>query len=311
MSNSNVKILVTGGTGFLGRHVIGELVRREVGAVYSIGSRHGDLREKARADELLHGKDIVVHLASDVGGIGYNQDNPGSLFYNNMLMGMNVIDACAKNKVKKLVLVGTVCSYPKFTPVPFKEENLWNGYPEETNAPYGLAKRELFTMAQAYQKQYKLNTVCLLMVNLYGPGDNFDPERSHVIPALIRKFVEAKEKNKNSVVLWGSGAASREFLYVKDAAQAIVLATSKITSCGPMNVGSGEEVTIHSLAYKITKLVSYKGRIVWDIHKPDGQPRRCLDVSKIALTVGWHASTLLDDGLEKTIQWYQGKLKGA
>ena len=253
--------------------------------------------------------DIVIHLAAKVGGIGLNQQIPGQLFYDNLIMGIQLMESARLAKVKKFVAIGTVCAYPKFTPVPFKEEDLWNGYPEETNSAYGLAKKMLLVQAQAYRQQYGFNAIYLLPVNLYGPGDNFDPSSSHVIPALIKKAVEAKRNNEPSINVWGTGNASREFLYVEDAAKAIVLATLKYNQPEPINIGSGIEITIKDLVATINKLVGFTGQIIWDKSKPDGQPRRCLDTSKALKEFGFKAETDLKSGLQKTIDGYLSSLK--
>jgi GDP-L-fucose synthase len=248
--------------------------------------------------------DIIIHLAASVGGIGANQKNPGKYFYENLIMGIQLMEQARVFKVEKFVAIGTICSYPKFTPVPFKEEDLWNGYPEETNAPYGLAKKMMLVQSQAYREQYGFNSIFLLPVNLYGPGDNFDLETSHVIPALIRKCIEAKVKGKDSVSLWGTGNVTREFIFVEDAAEAIVSAAACYNLSDPVNIGSGEEISIKILANKIKTMTGYKGDLVWDSSRPDGQPRRRLDVQKAKELFGFEAKTNLTEGLEKTIKWY-------
>jgi GDP-L-fucose synthase len=299
-------ILVTGGVGFLGNHVVKELKDRGVPTkkIRIPKFENYDLRKVEDCHRVLKGIDIVIHLAANVGGIGYNQEKPGELFYDNAIMGINMIEEARRKNVEKFVQVGTICAYPKFTPVPFKEENLWDGYPEETNAPYGLAKKILLVMAQAYRAQYGMNIIYLLPVNLYGPGDNFDPKSSHVIPALIKKFVEAKDKDNNEVVVWGTGKPTREFLYVEDAAKGIVLATMKYDKADPVNLGSGKEISIKELALLIKEKVRYRGKIVWDKLKPDGQPRRMLDTSRARREFGFVAGTNFEDGLQKTINWY-------
>lgn len=296
--DKNLKILLTGATGFLGPKVLHELERVGFKHIFPIGSEL-DLRLKKNCKKAVKGMDIVIHLAADVGGIGYNKKYPGQLFYNNAIMGIQLIEEARKAQVKKFVCVGTVCAYPKFAPVPFEEEDLWNGYPEETNAPYGLAKKILMVQLQAYRQQYGFNGINPILVNLYGEGDNFDPEDSHVIPALIRKFTEAKDK----VVIWGTGNASREFLYVGDAAKAIVLATLKHNDSNPINIGSAFEIKIKDLVKMIAKLTKFKGKIVWDKTKPDGQPRRKLDISK-AKKFGFVSKVNFEKGLKKTIKWY-------
>jgi GDP-L-fucose synthase len=251
--------------------------------------------------------EVVIHLAAAVGGIGANRANPGRFFYDNAIMGIQLIEACRRHGVEKTVVLGTICAYPKFTPVPFREEELWNGYPEETNAPYGIAKKALLVQCQAYREQYGMNAIFLLPVNLYGPGDNFDLESSHVIPALIRKCVEAVEEGRDEIVLWGDGSATREFLYVEDAAEGIILATERYDEADPVNLGSGREISIRELAARIAGLTGFSGRIVWDTSQPNGQPRRCLDVSRAEREFGFRASTALDAGLRKTIEWYRSR----
>ena len=299
------KVLVTGGAGFLGSHVVSHLRKRRGNNIVVPRQKQVDLRILNNCLKITRKIDLVIHLAGNVGGIGYNQANPGTLFYDNLMMGVNLIEACRFNSVKKVVIVGTICSYPKYTPVPFKESDLWNGYPEETNAPYGVAKKALLVMAQAYKQQYGLNSVYLLPVNLYGPGDHFDPKVSHVIPALIKKFVEAKKTGEKQVTVWGTGKATREFFYVDDAARAIVLAAEKLNILEPVNIGAGFEISVKALANLIKNLVGYKGKIVWDTSKPDGQPRRMLDTSKARKLFGFQAKTGFEEGLTKTISWYK------
>lgn len=306
-------ILVTGGAGFLGSFLIDELVkehgvRREDITVPR--SKALDLRVWENCLSAVKGQDIVIHLAATVGGIGFNQENPGSLFYDNAIMGVQLMEAARREKVSKFVQLGTICAYPKFTPVPFREDELWNGYPEETNAPYGLAKKMLLVQAQSYRQQFGFNAIYLLPVNLYGPRDNFDPRSSHVIPALIKKFVEAKERNAKSVELWGTGTATREFLYVEDAAKGIALAAEKYEKAEPVNLGAGIEISIRDLADRIKESVGYGGTIIWDSSKPDGQPRRCLDVSRASDEFGFHARTDFMTGLRQTVDWYLEKHKG-
>ncbi|MBM3711887.1 MAG: GDP-L-fucose synthase, partial [Actinobacteria bacterium] len=270
-----------------------------------------DLRDldTIRRMYLQAGADIVIHLAAVVGGIGANRENPGSFFYDNLIMGIQLIEQARLNGIEKFVTLGTICAYPKFTPVPFKEENLWNGYPEETNAPYGLAKKMLLVQSQVYRQQYGFNSIFLLPVNLYGPGDNFNPKSSHVIPALIKKFYEAKLKNELEVIVWGTGKATREFLYVEDCAEAVVLAAELFNKPDPVNIGAGFEITIKDLAEKIKSLIGFKGKIIWDTTKPDGQPRRCLDTSRAQKEFGFKAKTTFDTGLKDTIEWYINSLK--
>ena len=301
------KILLTGGHGFVGTKVYQELLK--AGAqeknIFRPRSKELDLRVFADAKKAVAGQDLVIHLAANVGGIGYNREHPGALFYDNGIMGINLIEAARLAKVKKFVQVGTVCAYPKFPEhIPFKEEDLWKGYPEETNAPYGLAKLMLLQMLQAYRTEYGFNGIYLLPTNLYGPNDNFDPKSSHVIPALIKKFVEAVDRNDKEVVVWGTGKASREFLYVDDAARAIVLAAQKYDKAEPVNIGSNNEVKIKQLISMIGKITGFKGKIVWDKTKPDGQPRRKLDVSRAKKEFGFVSKVDFPTGLKKSIEWY-------
>jgi GDP-L-fucose synthase len=304
----NKKILVTGGAGFLGSHLVEKLINERHVSPENIRiprSKDMDLRIWENCVKAVKDIDIVIHLAARVGGIGYNMKYPATLFYDNAIMGIQLMEAARREGVEKFVAIGTICAYPKFTPVPFKEEDLWNGYPEETNAPYGLAKKMLLVQAQAYRKQYGFNAIYLLPVNLYGPRDNFDPESSHVIPAIIRKMFEAKLKGEREVILWGTGNVSREFLYVEDAAEGILLAAEKYNKPDPINLGTGKEITIKNLAYLIAELVDFHGKIIWDVTKPDGQPRRCLDVNKAEKEFGFKAKTDLKTGLMKTIEWYK------
>lgn len=303
----NKKILLTGGAGFAGRHVVAELLKRGANKkILTIPRRmEFDLRSRDVCIKLTNHADIVINLAGNVGGIGYNRENPGTLFYDNMMMGVNLIEAARLNKVKKFVQIGTICAYPKFTPVPFQEKELWNGYPEETNAPYGIAKKALLVMLQAYRAQYGFNGIYLLPVNMYGPGDNFDPKSSHVIAALIKKIYDAKKAGVTSLDVWGDGSATREFFYVEDAARAIVDATEYYEKQEPVNIGAGFEISIKDLVTKLTTLMEFKGEIVWDKTKPNGQPRRCLDTSLAEKEFGFKATTNFDVGLEKTVKWYE------
>ena len=304
----NKKILLTGGAGFLGSCIVENLVQKRGVAKSQIIiplSKEYDLRVWDNCRKVAENVDVIIHLAARVGGIGFNQKYPGTLFFDNIIMGTQLMEAARLSKVEKFVQVGTVCAYPKFTPAPFKEDDLWNGYPEETNAPYGIAKKALLVMAQAYRQQYGVNIIYLLPVNLYGPGDNFDLESSHVIPALIRKFVEAVEKGDKQVVVWGTGKASREFLYVKDAAEGIIAATEKYDKPAPVNLGTGKEVTIRQLVDLIAQETGFDGEIVWDTAKPDGQPRRCLDVTRAKAEFGFEAKTVLNTGLKATVNWYR------
>ncbi len=299
------RIVVTGGAGFLGRQVVAELRARGAKDILVPRAKDHDLRESKACRAVVRGADLVIHLAARVGGIGYNRAKPAELFHDNALMGLHLLDACRRGGVRKVVLIGTICAYPKFTPVPFREEDLWAGYPEETNAPYGLAKKMLLVAAQAYRQQYKLRSIYLLPVNLYGPHDNFDLESSHVIPAMIRKMLEAKDRRAASVTLWGTGKPSREFLYVEDAAEGIVSAAERYDGPEPVNLGTGREIVIRDLASLVAQLTGFKGDIVWDASQPDGQPRRSLEVSKARERFGFTAKTSLEEGLAKTITWWQ------
>jgi GDP-L-fucose synthase len=301
----NKRILVTGGAGFLGTHIVKLLKELDTAEIRIPRSSSHDLREKDVCIEVTKNIDIVIHLAANVGGIGYNQKNPATLFYDNLLMGVHLMEEARKNRVDKFVAIGTICAYPKFTPVPFKEEDLWNGYPEETNAPYGLAKKMLLVQAQAYRQQYDFNAVYLLPVNLYGPGDNFDPDSSHVIPALIKKFVDAKNNNESEVSVWGTGTPTREFLYVEDAARGVLLATENYNKSDPVNLGASFEISISDLAATVAKVVGFTGQIIFDSSKPDGQPRRKLDVSRAENEFGFTSEISFSDGLAQTVQWYR------
>lgn len=299
------RILVTGGAGFLGQHLVEQLKKEKPGEIFVPRSKDYDLREKSVVKKLVKNFDIVIHLAANVGGIGYNQEHPAELFYDNLLMGAHIIHEAYLAGAEKVVALGTICAYPKFTPVPFLEKDLWMGYPEETNAPYGLAKKMMLVQAQAYRQQYGFNTIFLLPTNLYGPHDNFKPESSHVMPALIKKFVDAKDQNHPEVVVWGTGSPTREFLYVEDAARAIVLATKFYNEEDPVNLGSSFEISIAELAHLIGDLVGYKGKIVFDTSKPDGQPRRKIDIQRAEEKFGFKSETTFKDGLKKTIDWYK------
>ena len=302
------RVLVTGGSGFLGSHLLERLAAQEPAEIIAPGVEDYDLTEVAAVRAMFreHRPDTVIHLAALVGGIGANRDNPGRFFYANIAMGIHMIEEARISGVDRYVQLGTICAYPKHTPVPFRETDLWNGYPEETNAPYGIAKKALLVQLQAYRAQYGFSGVYLLPVNLYGPHDNFDPATSHVIPALIRKMVEAREAGADEVVLWGTGAASREFLYVDDCARATLLAAERYDEADPVNVGTGEEITVWDLAVLIAGIVGFEGRLTTDPSKPDGQPRRCLDTSQAEERFGFRAEVSLREGLMRTVNWYLG-----
>lgn len=300
------RIMVTGGEGFLGRYVLAELQHQGAQHLFVPNHREYDLTQIVDVIRAYHDSqaDVVIHLAAKVGGIGINREKPGEFFYDNLTMGVHLMEQARLAGVEKFVSIGTVCAYPKFTPVPFKEDDLWSGYPEETNAPYGLAKKMLLVQGQAYRQQYGFNAIYLLPVNLYGPGDNFDPGSSHVIPALIKKCVDAIDRGDKEIVAWGTGRASREFLYVEDAARAIVMATAQYDQPEPVNLGSSMEITIRSLLELIADLTGFHGKIIWDTSKPDGQPRRSLDTSRARQAFGFQAQTDFREGLRKTIDWY-------
>jgi len=303
----NKRITVTGGKGFLGKHLVRKLKESGYTQIFSAGHSNYDLvmREDIRRMYEDSNPDIVIHLAAKVGGIGFNHENPATLFYENLMMGVQMLHEGCLREIEKFVAIGTICAYPKFTPVPFKEEDLWNGYPEETNAPYGLAKKMMLVQSQAYRRQYGFNSIFLLPVNLYGPGDNFDPQSSHVIPALIKKCVEANLNNEKEIIIWGTGEATREFFYVEDAADAITLATEKYNKSDPVNIGAGFEISIKELVGLIVELTGFEGRIIWDTSKPDGQPRRMLDTTKALKEFDFKAKTDFREGLKMTIEWYR------
>ena len=304
---SNKRVLVTGGSGFLGSFLVERLQRKGCGHIFIPASKDYNLVEMEEVEKVYRDAkpDIVIHLAARVGGIGANRAHPGEFFYDNLMMGVQMMDVGRKIGIEKFVAIGTICAYPKFTPVPFNEEDLWNGYPEETNAPYGLAKKMLLVQAQAYRQQYNFNVIYLLPVNLYGPRDNFDLETSHVIPAIIRKCIEAKTKDKREITVWGTGNPTREFLYVEDAAEGILLAAEKYDKFEPVNLGAGLEISISDLIMLIARFTEFSGKIVWDTSKPDGQPRRCLDTCRAEKEFGFKASTSLQEGLQKTIEWFK------
>lgn len=309
MNLQNKKIIVTGGAGFLGKNVVAKMKAAGVADanIFVPIFPDYDLRKMSDCERAVRGQDIVIHLAAKVGGIGLNREKPGELFYDNLIMGIQLMEAARLAGTEKFVAIGTICAYPKFTPVPFKEDDLWNGYPEETNAPYGLAKKMLLVQAQAYRAQYGFNAIYLLPVNLYGPGDNFDPRSSHVIPALVKKVADAIAAGQNYIEVWGTGKPTREFLYVEDAAEGIALAAEKYDKPEPVNLGSGVGISIKDLVETICRLMDYKGEIRWDAMKPDGQPRRMLDTSRAEKEFGFKAKTKFEEGLKKTIDWYVGE----
>jgi GDP-L-fucose synthase len=303
---ANKRIVITGGNGFLGKHLVALLKKKKPKEIIIPEFPDYDFRKIDDCKRLMKSKpDIVIHLAAKVGGIGLNREKPGELFYDNLIMGIQLMEMARLYNVKKFVAIGTICAYPKYTPVPFKEEDLWKGYPEETNAPYGLAKKMLLVQSQAYRQQYGFNSIFLLPVNLYGPGDNFDPKSSHVIPALIKKMVYAKKNKQKEIIVWGTGKASREFLYVEDCAKGILLAAEKYNDSAPVNLGAGFEITIKELAEKIKEKTGFNGMLRWDLTKPDGQPRRSLDTTKALKEFGFKAETGFDKGLDNTIEWYR------
>jgi GDP-L-fucose synthase len=330
----NKTVILTGGAGFLGQHIVAQLKQRGLSDDQIIIPRRADydLRQWDTIQQLFHDAErtrdhrlqtvddtpssavhrpssiVVIHLAANVGGIGYNREKPGELFYDNLMMGAQLMEAARQHGVEKFVAVGTICAYPKFTPVPFKEEDLWNGYPEETNAPYGLAKKMMLVQAQAYRQQYGFNAIYLLPVNLYGPGDNFDPASSHVIPALIKKFVDARRQGKTTVTAWGDGSPTREFLYAEDAAEGIVLATERYDGPEPINLGSAFEISIRDLVQIIARTTGFQGEVIWDTSKPNGQPRRKLDISRAANLFGFQAQTDFAAGLQQTVDWYRKQI---
>ena len=307
----DARIVVTGGSGFLGRHVMASLETRGYRDAVTFRSRDYDLTREADVGRMLADlrPDAIIHLAAAVGGIGANRRFPGTYYFKNLMMGSLLLEHARREGVSRFLSVGTICSYPKFTPVPFREDKLWDGYPEETNAPYGLAKKMLLVQSQAYRQEFGFDGVNVLVVNLYGPHDNFDPETSHVIPALIRKCLEAAEAGAPTIEVWGTGRATREFLYVEDAATGIVSALERLEGSEPVNLGAGFEISIKDLTEKIATLCGFRGKLVWDASKPDGQPRRCLDTSRAADLLDWRATTSLDEGLARTIAWYRASAR--
>jgi GDP-L-fucose synthase len=308
---ANKRICVTGGAGFLGTHLIANLRSKGAQDIFIPKFEDYDLVDRDAIARLLTDADpdVIIHLAAHVGGIGANREHPAEFFYDNLMMGVQLMHQAYERGVEKFVAIGTVCAYPKFTPVPFKEDDLWLGYPEETNAPYGLAKKMLLVQSQAYRAQYGYNSIFLLPVNLYGPGDNFDPRSSHVIPALIRKCVEAKENGADHIVVWGDGSPTREFIYAADAAEGIALATERYNESEPVNIGSGFEISIKDLAEKIARMTGFEGDLVWDTGNPNGQPRRALDISRATEKFGFAAKTDFDEGLQATIDWFLSNRK--
>ncbi len=308
----NQRVILTGGAGFLGSRIVEKLRDRGCGPIDVPRQAKRDLRVEANVEALYREvrPSLVIHAAGNVGGIGANRMQPATFFYDNLMMGALLMEHARRAGVEKFVVVGTICSYPKHTPVPFREDLLWDGYPEETNAPYGIAKKALLVQAQAYRQQHGFNAIYLLPVNLYGPGDNFDPERSHVIPALIRKCVEAQDAGESSITCWGDGSPTREFLYVDDCAEAIVMASEQYDGEDPVNIGTGREISIKELAELIVRLTGFEGEIRWDTSKPNGQPRRCLDTRRAKERFGFGADTSFEEGLERTIRWYRESLAG-
>ena len=307
MDWSKKAVLVTGGSGFLGSRVVSILKERGVKNIVVPISKEYDLRLKDNCNKVTKNIDIVFHLAAKVGGIGFNNKNPGELFYDNLIMGTNIMEESRQNNVEKVIALGTICSYPKFTPIPFSENSIWEGYPEETNAPYGLAKKMLLVQSDAYRKQYQFNSVVVFPTNLYGPNDNFDDDSSHVIPAIIKKIMLAKKAKKPSVSLWGDGTATRDFLYVDDAAEGIILTAEKYSESVPLNLGTGIEISIKELAEKLLKIINVDLEIIWETDKPNGQPRRCVDNQKAKNEIEFEPKISMDEGLKRTVEWYEAK----
>jgi GDP-L-fucose synthase len=307
MNWSEKTVLVTGGSGFLGSSVVSLLEKKGVKKIVVPTSKEYYLRLKEKCNKITKDIDIVFHLAAKVGGIGFNNENPGELFYDNLIMGANIMEESRQNNVEKVIALGTICSYPKFTPIPFSEDSIWEGYPEETNAPYGLAKKMLLVQSDAYRKQYQFNSVVVFPTNLYGPNDNFDDNSSHVIPAIIKKIVFAKKAKKSSVTLWGDGTPTRDFLYVDDAAEGIILAAEKYSKSVPLNLGTGVEISIKDLAEKLLKIIDIELEIVWETKKPNGQPRRCVDNQKAKNEIQFEPKMDMDEGLKRTVEWYESE----
>jgi len=308
MNWAEKSVVVTGGSGFLGSRIVAQLQEKGAINISVPNSTEFDLRLRENAEKITKNVDIVFHIAAKVGGIGLNKEKPGELFYDNLIMGTNLLEEARKNVVEKFIALGTVCSYPKFTPIPFSEESIWDGYPEETNAPYGLAKKMLLVQSQAYRQQYNFQSIIVIPTNLFGPNDNFDENSSHVIPALIKKIFDAKKTNEKKISVWGDGSPTRDFLYVDDAARGIILAAEGYNKSDPLNLGSGKEISIKELVNKLLKLTNSDFEIVWETDKPNGQPRRCVSIEKARKEIGFEPTVNFDEGLRKTIEWYESTL---